>query len=47
LGSPGTVEMIFDSQSLRDSLSDFGWEGQPIVILESLRESESRDNLTN
>jgi hypothetical protein len=41
------VEMIFDSQSLRDSLSDFGSEGLPTVTLYSLRESKSRDYLAN
>jgi hypothetical protein len=39
--------MVFDSQSLKDSLSDLSSEGQPIVTLESQGESESRDNLAN
>jgi hypothetical protein len=47
LGSPGIVEMVFDSQSLRDPLGNFIFEGQPIVALESLVKSKSRDNLIN
>jgi hypothetical protein len=44
LGSPGAVEVIFDSQSLRDTLGDLGSEDQPIV---TLGKSKSRDNLIN
>jgi hypothetical protein len=47
LGSPDTVEVVFDSQSLSDPLDDFGLEGQPIITLESLGKSKSRDNLIN
>jgi hypothetical protein len=46
-GSLGTVEMVFDSQNLRDPLGDFSSEGQPIVSLEILGKSKSRDNLIN
>jgi hypothetical protein len=45
LRSTGTVEVVFDSQSLSDPLGDFGLEGQPTVILESLGKFKSRDNL--
>jgi hypothetical protein len=47
LGSPGTVEVVFESQSLRDPLGDFGSEGWPIVTLESPGKSRSRDDLIN
>jgi hypothetical protein len=47
LGSPGTVEVVFDSQSLRELLGDFGSVGWFIVTLESLGKSKSRDNLIN
>jgi hypothetical protein len=46
-GSPGTVEVVFDSPSLRDPLGDFSLEGQPIVALESPGKPKSRDNLIN
>jgi hypothetical protein len=39
--------MIFDSQSLRNSLSDSGSEDWPIITLESPGESKSRNNLAN
>jgi hypothetical protein len=47
LRSPGTVEVVFYSQSLRDPLDDLGSEGQSIVTLESPGKSKSRDNLIN
>jgi hypothetical protein len=47
LGSPCTVEVVFDSQSLRDPLGDFSSEGRPTVTLESPGKSKSRDNLIN
>jgi hypothetical protein len=47
LGSPGIVEMIFDFQSLRDSLGDFSLKSQPIVTLERPDKSKSVDNLIN
>jgi hypothetical protein len=42
LGSPGRVEVVFDSQSLRDPLGDFGSESRPIVALEIPGKSKSR-----
>jgi hypothetical protein len=47
LRSTGILEMVFDSQSLRDPLGDFSLECWPIVTLESPGKSKSRDNLIN
>jgi hypothetical protein len=32
LRSPGTVEMVFDSQNIRDPLGDFGWKASPLSL---------------